>query len=132
MVLLDEMVERTSDAIRCVIRLRPDMPFMRQGRQRAAVVIEYMAQAAAAFAGLSKTGNGKPNVGYVVGVRRLSLPPTDLIAGTTLTVTARMTWQDVQTAAFECAITEGGETIAEAELTVVDTGAKPVRANQSP
>jgi predicted hotdog family 3-hydroxylacyl-ACP dehydratase len=123
MVLLDELVERSADHVTCRVLLRSDMPFMRAGRQRGAVCIEYMAQAAAAFAGLSSTGGKKkPNVGYVVGVRRMQLLRAELEAGRELMVTVLMTWRDVQTAAFDCKVEDSGELVATAELTVVDTG----------
>jgi len=122
--LLDEVVEYTPDQITCRVHLRPDMPFMHAGRQRCAVCMEYMAQACAAFAGMPKHGQaGQPAIGYVVGVRRMTLARDYLEAGIELTVTACMTWRDVQTAAFRCEVTSGGESVARAELTVVDPSA---------
>lgn len=121
MVLLDEVVEHTPKEITCRVRLRPDMPFMHAGKQRCVVCMEYMAQACAAFAGMPKQSEGsRPAIGYVVGVRRMTLARDYLAAGAELTVTACMTWRDVQTAAFRCEVLCGTESVARAELTVVD------------
>lgn len=119
MVLLDELVEHAPGRARCRVRLRPDAPFMENGRVRAVVAIEYMGQAAAACAGLAAREGGRPPApGLLLGTRELTLAVGHFEAGDELEVEAEHLAEDDRISSFRCAVRRAGATVAEAVLTV--------------
>jgi len=119
MLLLDEVVESAPGLTRCAVRLRPDAPFMEGGRVRALVALEYMAQAAAACAGLRAGQAGRPpGGGLLLGTRELTLRVAHLSAGDALEVEARNLAEDGPLSSFRCRVRRGEELVAEAVLTV--------------
>jgi predicted hotdog family 3-hydroxylacyl-ACP dehydratase len=120
-VLLDRVVEASETWVRCSVRMRDDFPYMVDGRVPAVVGVELMAQAVAAFAGLSaRRAGGRPKVGYLIGVRNLRLRTEAFPAGQELLVSATLTWNDQNLGSFDCSVTSDGAPLADASLTVYE------------
>lgn len=119
MVLLDEVVSAAPDRVACRVTLREGSTFAEGGRVPGAVALEYMAQAIGIYAGLRAREAGEPvRIGFLLGTRRLALPPEDFRAGDELLVEARHEFGDDQIGAFECTVTLRGETVAQGCLKV--------------
>lgn len=122
MLLLDELLEWTPGRARCAVRLRPDSPFMEDGRVRALVSLEYMAQAAAACAGADARGGeggGEGSArGLLLGTRELTLAVEHFQAGDELVVDAERASADEQVTSFRCQVRRGQALVARAVLSV--------------
>ena len=74
MILLDRIVARAPDRVTCELTVRPDAPFVEADGVAAVVALEYMAQAAAVFAGLRSVADGAPiRWGFLIGCSELNL-----------------------------------------------------------
>jgi predicted hotdog family 3-hydroxylacyl-ACP dehydratase len=118
MLLLDAVTVAGEDSIACTARVREDNPFLRCGVMRSAVCLEYMAQAAAAFAGFLAREPGPPRVGYLIGVNRLVLRAESVALGDELSVQAKRGWGDSSLGQFSCSVARHGAVIAYAKLSV--------------
>src|SRR5438552_53932 len=119
MILLDTVVDRDERSIACAVRVRPDMPFARDGHVPALLAIEYMAQAVAAYAGLLARDEGRPiRIGYLLGTRELTLDVERFDVGDELIVRARHVWGDATLGTFDCDIDRAGTRSAAATLNV--------------
>lgn len=119
MVLLDSVEQADATRVECSVLLSERDPFMVQGRVRGVVCMEYMAQAVGAFVGLERRGRGlSPQIGYIVGVRSLTLHQAYLELGARLTVRATLTWSDLETATFEAKVECDGRPVAEGQISV--------------
>jgi predicted hotdog family 3-hydroxylacyl-ACP dehydratase len=119
MILLDEMVDFAPGRARCAVRLRPDSPFLENGRVRAVVAVEYMAQAVAAYAGMCSHQDGKPpSIGFLLGTRELTLAVDFFQAGDALAVDVEHVFGDDQLGSFRCSVRRGDEIVSEAVLNV--------------
>jgi predicted hotdog family 3-hydroxylacyl-ACP dehydratase len=119
MILLDWLVEWAPRRARCAVTLRPDSPFMENGRVRAVVAVEYMAQAIAACAGMEARQEGRPpGAGFLVGARDLELAVDHLSAGDALEVEAEYLQGNEQLASFRCRVRRGGRPVAAAVINV--------------
>lgn len=117
MLLLDEIVETSKSAITCKLNLRSDSTFVRQGRVRAVIALEYMAQCAAAYAGYQQYLDGKRSqMGYLVSVRDAVFETGYLYVGDELLVRADHRWGNETTANFQCEVARSGLAIAHATL----------------
>jgi predicted hotdog family 3-hydroxylacyl-ACP dehydratase len=119
MVLLDEVVAFDGRRVVCRVALRPDSTFMNEGRVRAIVALEYMAQAVAAFAGLRGRATGDPvRIGFLLGTREMKLEVDYFEAGDELVVEAVHVWGDEHLGSFECAVSRAGQAVVSATLNV--------------
>ena len=119
MILIDELLESSDDALTARVLLRDDSPFVQDGRVSSVVAVEYMAQTIAALAGLRKRARGEGvQRGYLLGCRELNLPIAELRTGDDLRVAVRETWTTEQLGHFECTVTRNGETVAAGVLSV--------------
>lgn len=128
MLLLDQVVDRAPGRARCTVQLRADSTFMVEGRVRAVVALEYMAQAAAACAGEQARGAGAPpGHRFLLGTRELRLAVSHLFAGDTLVIDAEQAYDDGQVGSFRCSARRGEQVVAEAVLNVFQErgGASP-------
>jgi predicted hotdog family 3-hydroxylacyl-ACP dehydratase len=126
MVLLDELLDCEPGRARCRVRLRPDSPFMEDGRVRAVVALEYMGQTAAACAGFASRRDGRPPApGLLLGTRELALAVSHFEAGDELVVEAEHLADGERISSFRCAVRRGGARVAEAVLSVYLPGAAP-------
>lgn len=126
MSLLDEVERFADDGVVCRATVAADSPFLDGGAVAAVVALEYMAQAAAVWSGLTLEREGRaPRGGFLVSVPAMSLRVDALAPGDRLLVHARNLYRGADSAAFACAVERGGATIAEATLTAMATGAAP-------
>jgi predicted hotdog family 3-hydroxylacyl-ACP dehydratase len=119
MILLDALLEWAPGRARCAVRLRPDSPFMEDGRVRAVVALEYMAQAVAACAGMDARQAGRrPGDGFLLGTRDLELCVDHFAAGDALEVLVEQEAVDEQLVRFRCRVRRGEEPLALAVLSL--------------
>jgi predicted hotdog family 3-hydroxylacyl-ACP dehydratase len=121
MVLLDSVSHFERKSIACKLLIRRDTPFARDGRVHAVVSLEYMAQAAAAWAGMKfkLDGQQQHQRGFLVSVPSMRLHVSHFSVGDELTVRARCEIHASSSAKFNCQIERGQDVVAEAELMVV-------------
>jgi predicted hotdog family 3-hydroxylacyl-ACP dehydratase len=118
-VLLDQVVAAESDALTAEVTVRHDSLYLEDGVVGAWVGLEYMAQAAAAHAGLRarEVGGAVPK-GVLLGTRRYECDRPSFPLGCTLRVTARRTPSaDKDVSMYECRIA-GEEIHAAATITI--------------
>ena len=119
MVLLDEVISWQGDTVVCSVAITEQSLFLRAGRIRAAVLIEYMAQTIGVLAGLVSRAAGEgPRVGYLIGVREAVLEIDEVAIGDCLTVKAQRVFGDDQLGSFDVETHRNGEVVARASLTV--------------
>jgi predicted hotdog family 3-hydroxylacyl-ACP dehydratase len=122
MILVDEMLDYAPGHARCVVRLRPDSLFVENGRVRALVAVEYMAQSVAAYAGMKSRRHGEPpSIGFLLGSRELKLAVDHFRAGDTLVVDVEHVFGDDQLGSFRCTVWRDEEIVAEAMVNVYQT-----------
>ena len=83
------------------------------------VAVEFMAQTAAALAGLfdrESGARGAARPGFLLGTRKLTLPPEDFTVGRRYLVTAENVFHDDESASFACTVRDGEEVVASAVL----------------
>jgi predicted hotdog family 3-hydroxylacyl-ACP dehydratase len=119
MLLLDELLERGPGRARCAVRLRPDSPFMEDGRVRALVSLEYMGQAAACAGPPSPGQAGAAGGGLLLGTRELTLAVEHFRAGDELVVEAERISGDERVSSFRCSVHREGARVAGATLSVL-------------
>jgi predicted hotdog family 3-hydroxylacyl-ACP dehydratase len=95
MVLLDAVVAHGTDFVTCALTVRADAPFVGPDGVAALVSLEYMAQAAAAFAGLGAIADLAPiRWGFLIGCSELTLHRDVIPVGSRLLVESRQVWGD--------------------------------------
>jgi len=118
-ILLDEVVEADAERIVCRVLIRADSPFVENGRVPSVVVLEYMAQAIAALAGLqAKASGNEPRVGLLLGTHELTLAADTLGVGDELLVEANRVFGDDSMGSFDCITSRSGTQVAAATLNV--------------
>jgi 3-oxoacyl-[acyl-carrier-protein] synthase I len=119
MILLDRVVSVEDGRLIAAVELRADSMFVRDGRARAIVTVEYMAQAVAAYVGtLSRQQKEPVEIGFLIGIREMTLSVDYLEAGDVLEIEAQHVWGDDKLGSFKTATRRGSEIISEAALTV--------------
>ncbi len=125
MILLDEVLSREGERIVCALTLRDGSPFVNEGRLQAVVTLEYMAQCAAAFAGLLARERGEGvRKGFLVAVREMDLARDWIAVGARLVVDAERVWGDATLGHFKCSVRERCDVFARAALSVVREDAR--------
>ena len=122
-VLIDTVLEDSTDSIRVRARVRADNPYFVPGRGLPAWVgIELMAQAIAAHAGLGARREQKPpRAGMLLGTRRYEATAPYFPEGAELEVRAdRDFGDDGGLAACACTILCGGEVMVKATIIIVE------------
>jgi predicted hotdog family 3-hydroxylacyl-ACP dehydratase len=126
MILLDEILGFDGSRIRCRTTVRTDSLFVEEGRVRAIVALEYMAQAVAAIAGMQgRAAGAPPRVGYVLGTREMTLQAGHFLVGDELLVEAEEVWTDGRMGSFRCTVSRDGLRLAEASINVYRSGEEP-------
>ena len=109
------------DAIDSYVDVTPDSPFFDAATDGvpSCVALEYMAQTMALCVGTIRRAQGlAPQVGYVLGTRRLDLRVPKFVCGVRYRVEAVCTFQDCEFGSFDCKIgDEAGGLVAFATLT---------------
>jgi predicted hotdog family 3-hydroxylacyl-ACP dehydratase len=120
MILIDRVLRAEEGFIKTELTVRGDMPFYEAGKGVAAhVAIEWMAQACGAYVGLEALRVGQPvRIGFLLGSRNFTAAPHWFAAGEQLTVEARVTFRDGDTAVFDCSVSRAGTELARAALTL--------------
>ncbi|HKS93845.1 MAG TPA: 3-hydroxylacyl-ACP dehydratase [Gammaproteobacteria bacterium] len=123
-VMLDAVLEHSANhtvARVCIVRAHP--LFVAGHGVPAWAGIEFMAQAAAAHAGLnSRRSGGAPRIGMLLGTRRYQAHTDYFAENMQLEVRAEREFGDSQgVGACRCRISHNGQTLASATLIVVET-----------
>lgn len=122
MSLLDSIDEYGEDWLRASLTTRPTSTFAEAHGVPGWVGIEYMAQAAAAFAGIEQAQRGEQaSIGLLIGSRYYRWMPGSTFEiipfGTKLVVEARLALRDEEDfAAYDCTLSAQGQRIAECTL----------------
>ncbi len=120
-VLLDSLVEASAERLIARVRITRDSPFFEGDGVEGLVMIEYMAQAIAAFSGHLRRASGAPiQLGFLLACRQMTLAVDHLSDGDELLVEARHVWSSPPLAQFDCEVTRNGKTIAKATLSVYE------------
>lgn len=123
MVLLDEVLQASANHMVCAYTVRRGAPFATANGIEAVVVLEYMAQTIAAFAGYEGAQLGlPPKVGYLLGCRTLKLTADYVPIGAHLRIEIRRLWGDSALGNFGCEVHDDNGLVAAAQLTVAQPG----------
>jgi predicted hotdog family 3-hydroxylacyl-ACP dehydratase len=114
MKLLDTIVDYGPDWLRASVTPREGARFATASGVPAWVGIEYMAQAASAFAGIEQVQRGEqPTIGLLIGARYYRCMQDSFAFGQPLTVIAKIALRDAEDfAAYDCRIELAGRGIA--------------------
>lgn len=118
MVLLDELVDWSTEHAHCALTIRPDSCFFEPGRGVPGWVgIEYMAQCIGVWAGIQRLEAGQPVlIGLLLGSRSYDVP-TDFPEGQQLSVRAELLVRDATgVGVFACTLARGDEVLSRADI----------------
>ncbi|NIB44237.1 hypothetical protein HBA55_31850 [Pseudomaricurvus alkylphenolicus] len=106
MSLLDQVLECDEEALSAIVEIRQDSLFVTEGGVPAAIGIEYMAQAVAAWAGVQDRRAGRDvSIGFLVGTRRYRSSHPFFAVGSRLRISVRRELQgDNGLSVFDCRI----------------------------
>jgi len=122
MLLLDELLDYGPEHVSCAVTIRPETLFCDGKGVPAWVGIEYMAQAACAYAGIPDAEAGKPaRICLLLGARRYRAETPLFAVGSRLRVVATLTLRDESDlAAFDCEIfssaSQGEHSVARGDI----------------
>lgn len=122
MILLSGYSEPTEeDVVETFVDVDEKSPFYEVGLGGVpgCVALEYMAQAMALLVGLLRRRKGlPPQVGFVLGSRRLEIAVPRFLPGVRYRVRAACTYQDEEFGSFDCEIRDGeGRMVAKGAVT---------------
>lgn len=123
MLLLDRVLSVEPKFGACEWRISPSNRFMVEGLGVPSYVgIEYMAQCIAVHAGARARVNGNPPpLGFLLGTRQYEARIQYFVEGVTYQATCQQLIRSADgMGSFECKITQGGLTVAEARLAVLE------------
>jgi predicted hotdog family 3-hydroxylacyl-ACP dehydratase len=119
MVLLDRLTTVEEGRLTAEVVLRADSMFVRNGKARGIVTVEYMAQAVAAYVGTLSCMKKEPvEIGYLIGIREMKIAVDHVEAGDVLEIEVQHVFGNDQLGSFKTTTTRNGEMIADATLTV--------------
>ena len=117
MLLIEALEHESEGSLTCSARPRSTTPYSTAGKVPSILCLEYMAQAVAAYAGLrALRENDQVRMGYIIGVRSMTLEVPFLSTGNQVLITVRHIWGDDSLGKFDCSITLAGRQIAHADL----------------
>ena len=127
MLLLDGVTSFSLESgIGCCVTPTMCSPFVDNGELPALIVLEYFAQAAAAFCALRASVLGlPPRLGILLGARKIEVSRDTLPIGVQMHVLAQDVWSDGNAAQVECTPELGGDVLARGAINV---STKPVGA----
>ena len=122
MILLSDYEEPTAeDSVTAFVDVTAASPFYESafGGVPSCVALEYMAQTMALLVGLARRRKGlKPQLGFVLGSRKLETLVPCFQEGRRYRVTATCTYEDESFGSFDCEIEDdGGAVVARGTLT---------------
>lgn len=119
MVLLDHLISYSEDAVQTSVTLKETSPFCENGVIPAYIALEYMAQCIGAWSGMrARLENSPPQIGFLLGTRKLVLNREYFKVGETLDVFGHSQFTDGEMAYFQCKIEINGEEVAAAGINV--------------
>lgn len=119
MVLIDRVLDFRDNFIKTSVKIRDGIPFYDNGHVPSYVAVEYMAQTIGVWRGLlSREQNQKPQIGFLLGTRKLTLETPYFRDGDELEVFGEENYTDEEIASFTCWITRQKQTVAQAVLNV--------------
>lgn len=105
MVFIDRVLSHSEDSIEAELDIRSELLFAQADGLPSWCAIEIMAQTISAYAGLQGRARGEPpQVGYLLGSRRLALPLAFFEFGKTLKVRATQHYMHESLGQFQCEI----------------------------
>jgi predicted hotdog family 3-hydroxylacyl-ACP dehydratase len=118
MLLLDEIDDYGDDWLRASVLIREGALFLEAEGVPSWVGIEWMAQAACAFAGIDRLRSGlSPRIGLLLGTRRYEANVPYFTLGQRLKVTTHLILRDADDlGVFDCHIREGARDLARAQV----------------
>jgi predicted hotdog family 3-hydroxylacyl-ACP dehydratase len=119
MILVDELVEWSPTQARVRAHVRRGGPFVSDGRLPATILLEYMAQAIAVADGMAGRGNGRRDIGLLLGVRELNLAVDFVSAGDTLDIHVVQRFLDDKMASYACEVRRDDQTLASGAVNVM-------------
>ncbi len=121
MLLIDELLAWTPERAQVRAQVRAGSPFVSEGRAPALVMIEIMAQAVAAAAGMDWRQRGEDRVerGVLLGTRELALSVDELHVGDELRIDVAREFDDGTLFRYACSVEREGQRLASAELNVM-------------
>lgn len=112
MVFVDRIVEIGAQYIITELNIRPELMFCEEAGLPTWSSIEIMAQSISAFAGYQGHLHGQaPQIGFLLGTRKLHLPMSHFALGECLRVRAEQSYLHDGLAQFDCEIEYAGQTI---------------------
>ncbi|WP_353171607.1 ApeP family dehydratase [Acinetobacter rudis] len=126
MVFVDHIVEVGEQYIITELCIRPELMFCDETGLPSWTSIEIMAQSISAFAGYKGHLHGRaPQIGFLLGTRKLHLPVSHFALGQRLRIRAEQSYLHDGLAQFDCEIDYAGQKIT-ATLNVFEpTSAQP-------
>ena len=127
LVYLDEIKSNSEECVSCLVTPGKEGTvclFNADGSVPVVMAIEYMAQTAAAWAGLTavRVGGGRVRQGLLLAVRSLDCFTESFAEGKQLEISARRMAGNDDTSIFRCSISEvGGRMVVEGVITVLLT-----------
>jgi predicted hotdog family 3-hydroxylacyl-ACP dehydratase len=126
MLLIDDIVDATTDSVVCRATIHPGCVFARDGIVHPSAMIELVAQACAIWAGVTDARDGHPpRVGMIAGCREISFTADSFAVGDELTIAATRIFGEDQVAVFTGTVTRGGVVCVTMQLSVVDAAQTP-------
>jgi predicted hotdog family 3-hydroxylacyl-ACP dehydratase len=118
MCLLESIDDYGDSWLQASLSIRPDSAFAGAAGVPGWLCIEYMAQAAAAFAGLEQVQAGEfPSIGLLIGTRYYHCMFDVIPIGSRISVHVKIALRDSEDfAAYECTLSSGGQIFAECTL----------------
>jgi predicted hotdog family 3-hydroxylacyl-ACP dehydratase len=102
MVLLRNVIAHGADGTVCDLEIHSQSLFLQEGGVPSWVALEYIAQAVAAHGGMvTRAAGGKPEVGFLIGARRVDFFVPHLMKGSRLHVAVHRTWGDEELFSFQ-------------------------------
>jgi predicted hotdog family 3-hydroxylacyl-ACP dehydratase len=124
MSVLERVLACDDREVTCEAHVADDCPFVRAGELPGVALVEYMAQAVAAYVSLGRRrthgSQAKPRPGYLIGARDVELRVGSVPVGERFEVNARLEWNDGQVARFSCRVVAGERCLAQGQLTVYE------------
>lgn len=118
MMLLDTVMGADENSLTATARVREDSPLAHDGVMGSWAVIEFMAQAIAAFEGCRAHERGdKPKVGFLIGTRHMTCNVPGIAVGTELQVRIERQYEEGGLGLFE-GVVSGRDITANASISV--------------
>jgi predicted hotdog family 3-hydroxylacyl-ACP dehydratase len=120
---LDRVIEADAESLLAQATVRADHLLVRDGQLSASAGVEYMAQAAAAWAGYQRhmraDADGAARIGFLLGTRRYQSSRAAFHVGDVLHISVQRLFQaENGLGQFECVIRVDGAEVARASLNV--------------